>query len=134
LEQDVDKGGLIDYKFFCFNGKAEYLYIITDRVLGEKASFGVYNSDCNKLNVTRVDEQPPLRNMVKPQNYRELKNVAEKIARNFPEVRVDLYDIDGKIIFGEITFFSGSGYIKFEPDVFDYEMGEKFELPNKFTD
>jgi hypothetical protein len=128
IDSDADKGGLIDYKFFCFNGKAEYLYIITDRKVGEKAFFGVYDSDCNKLNVVRVDEKPPLRNMDKPNNYAELKSVAEKIAGSFPEVRVDLYNLNGKIVFGEITFYDGSGYMKFEPDRFDYELGEKFDI------
>jgi hypothetical protein len=53
------------------------------------------------------------------------------LSADFPHARVDFYDIDGKIVFGEITFFNASGYMKFEPDEFDYELGDKFELPKK---
>ena len=57
--------------------------------------------------------------------------VAQKLCEDFPAVRVDLYSIEGKIYFGELTFFPWSGYVQFTPDSFDYEMGEKFILPKK---
>ena len=128
IESEENKGGLIDYKFFCFNGKFEYLYVIADRKIGEKAGIGIFNKDFEKLDVVRCDETPLTRNIKKPKNFDEMINIAEKIASRFPEARIDLYNVEGKILFGEITFFDGSGYMTFNPDAFDFELGAKFNL------
>lgn len=129
IDADADKGGLIDYKFFCFNGKTACIYVIADRELGNGAGLGIFDPDFKKLAAARLDEQPLKRNIEKPGNYEQLKKTAEKLSEGFPEVRVDLYDNDGKIIFGEMTFFDGSGYMLFDPDQFDYELGDAFALP-----
>lgn len=128
LESDSKEGGLIDYKFFCFNGKVEFLYVIADRKVGEKAGCGIFDADYTRLEVVRVDERLLERNIRRPYNYDELKYTAEILAAPFPEARVDLYNVGGQIRFGEITFFDGSGYMTFEPDGFDYVMGEKFKI------
>lgn len=128
IESDENKGGLIDYKFFCFYGKCEYLYVIADRKVGDKAGFGIFNKSYEKLNVERCDEAPLTRNIEKPQNFEEMVYVAERISSRFPEARIDLYNVDGKILFGEITFFDGGGYMTFNPDTFDFELGAKFKL------
>lgn len=127
------EGGLIDYKFFCFNGRVEYVYIIADRNLGDKCGLGIYNRDFVRLPYSRMDEKPLERIVPKPQNYYDMLKMAEKLAEPFPHVRVDLYDIkeNTKIVFGELTFFDGSGYMKFIPDEFDSIMGEKFTFPPK---
>ena len=57
--------------------------------------------------------------------------IATKLSEDFPAVRVDLYNINGRIYFGELTFFPWSGYVQFNPDSFDFEMGKKFRLPEK---
>jgi hypothetical protein len=57
-----------------------------------------------------------------------MKVCAECIAKSFPHARVDFYAVEGKVVFGEITFFTASGYFLFEPDSFDYELGERFQL------
>jgi hypothetical protein len=57
--------------------------------------------------------------------------LAEKLSKPFPHVRADFYNIDGRIIFGELTFFTNSGYIPFDPDSFDFEMGKAFALPKR---
>jgi len=129
VESDPASGGLVDYKFFCFNGRAEYLYVITDRELGNGACFGVFDAQFKQLPVARKDERRMERIVEKPGNYETLKQVAEKLADQYPEVRIDLYDQDGTILFGEITFYDGSGYVMFEPDEFDYELGKAFKLP-----
>lgn len=130
IPSDPDKGGLIDYKFFCFNGKIAYVYGIADRKVGQKAGLGIFTPEFELLPYTRLDEKPLERTLEKPDNYEQLKQVAEKLAAPFPHARIDLYDQNGKILFGEITFFDGSGYMKFEPDEFDFMMGEKFILPS----
>lgn len=118
---------LVDYKFFCFNGKVSYIYGITDRDLGESVQLGVYDADFKKLDVSRNDERPQEVPMNKPLNYDRMISIAEGLSKDFPHVRVDLYNIVGRIYFGELTFYDGSGYMTFHPDSFDYEFGKAFD-------
>ena len=128
IDSDINNAGLIDYKFFCFNGKVKFLYVMGFRECGDKVKVSVFDSDFKQLNVKRVGDEL-FKNVQKPENYSELKRTAECLAQRFPHVRVDLYDNDGKIQFGEMTFFNASGYMKYEPDQFDYIFGEKFVIP-----
>ena len=64
----------------------------------------------------------------KPKNYEKMVTIAEILSNSFPHVRVDFYNVNGKIIFGELTFFNASGYVEFEPDQYDFEMGKKFKV------
>jgi hypothetical protein len=77
------------------------------------------------MDYCRISNKKPMLN----KSIEIMVNYAEKLSKKFPHVRVDLYSIEGNIIFGELTFFNASGYMKFEPDKFDYELGEKFKLP-----
>lgn len=122
------KDDLIDYKFICFNGKVSYVYGITDRHVGVSAQFGIYDSNFNKLNVDRCDERHQEKALSKPKNYDKMKLVAEQLSKEFPHVRVDLYNINGDIYFGELTFYDGSGYMSFNPDSFDEELGRNFNI------
>lgn len=131
IPSNSDSGGLIDYKFFCFYGKVKYLYVIGDRTVGNGAGLAIYDRDYNRLPYLRADESPLQRNIEKPDNYEEMVECAEKLARMFPHARIDLYNQYGKIIFGEITFFDGSGYMRFDPDEFDEILGREFVLPNR---
>lgn len=126
IETDPQQGGLIDYKFFCNYGKTKFLYVVADRVLGQTAGFGIFSPDFKKMPVTRADESPLIRDVPKPNNYDELRRIAEDLAKPFPEARIDLYDVDGIIYFGEITFFDGSGYMTFTPDEYDTILGDMF--------
>ncbi|MBR2309193.1 MAG: carbonic anhydrase [Oscillospiraceae bacterium] len=127
---EVD-GGLIDYKFFCFGGSCKYLYVIADRKLGQPSGIGIFDRDYNYKDCYRMDEKPLERKIPKPDNYDRMVSVAEKLSEDFPHARIDLFDQNGEILFGEITFYDGSGYMKFDPDAFDFELGEKFVLPEK---
>lgn len=126
IEADPDKGGLIDYKFFCNYGEVKFLYVVADRVLGKTAGFGIFSPDFKKMPVARADESPLMREVPKPDNYDEMKQIAENLSKPFPEARIDLYDVDGKIYFGEITFYDGSGYMTFTPDEYDTILGDLF--------
>ena len=65
----------------------------------------------------------------KPDNFSEMLTVAKQLSKGIPHVRVDLYNIKGKIFFGELTFFHWSGMTPFEPREWDYEFGKYFKLP-----
>lgn len=129
IEAEDPDLGLVDYKTFCFNGRMEYIYAMCDRKPGETVKVGIYDRDFNKLPVLSLGHEDTKDRIAKPENYDELVSVAEKLSEDFPHARVDLYDNDGKIYFGEITFYGGSGYDIYEPDEFDFEIGAKFVLP-----
>ena len=126
IEKSKSRNNLKDYKFFCFNGEPKFLYVVSDRKPGEYAYLGVYDIDFNKLPVYRCDERRAEWEEEKSKNYEEMVEIARKLSADFPHVRVDLYNIDGKIYFGELTFYDGSGYFHYDPDEFDFEMGRCF--------
>lgn len=128
IHADEDKGGLVDYKFFCFGGEIACVYGVADRKNGVNAGIGIFDRDFRKLPYEREGE-PLLRELPKPENYEEMAGYARQLSRAFPHVRVDFYDQDGRILFGELTFYNASGYMKYRPDEFDYILGERFVLP-----
>lgn len=126
INNDNPAAGVNDYKIFCFNGKAECIVVDVDRYIGHKRNF--YDAQWNNLHVVSdceaIDREVPM-----PENFEKMKQIAEKLSEEFPFVRVDLYNINGKIYFGELTFYPWSGYVQYTPDSFDFMLGEKFVLP-----
>lgn len=131
LEADKEIGGLIDYKFLCFNGKCKYLYIAADRTLGNGAGFGIFDNKFVRINCNREDERVLARDIKKPDNFEEMLELAEELAKAFPYARIDLYNTNGNIRLGEISFYDGSGYMTFDRDEFDIELGNELILPDK---
>ena len=128
-----DQKELIDYKFFCFNGKVKMVYGISGRDIGNSAQLGIYSPEFTKLQVNRNDERVQTEALDKPQNYEMMIKIAEDLSKEFPHVRVDLYNVDGKIYFGELTFYDGSGYMTFSPDSYDMELGEYFKTDTFYS-
>ena len=96
--------------------------------MGQSVRLGVYNREFEKLNVSRNDERPQDIPLPKPLYFDIMISIAERLSKDFPHVRVDLYNIAGNIYFGELTFYDGSGYMTFTPDSFDAEMGDCFDV------
>jgi hypothetical protein len=116
-----------DYKFICFNGEVKYIVLDVDRFTNHKRN--IYDTNWNYLNI--ISDCPSFGDIVKrPEGLEEMIIVANRLAEDFPAVRVDLYWINNRIYFGEMTFFPWSGYVNFEPDEFDFILGEQFALPN----
>lgn len=128
-DPDNENGALKDYKILCFNGKPEYIICVDGRHTDHYCHV-VYDSKWNKQDVV-IGESSAAANYEKPENFDKMLEIAKVLSKDFPAARIDLYNIQGKIYFGEITFFPWSGYMKFYPDTFDFEMGEKFILPEK---
>ncbi|MEK4158202.1 ATP-grasp fold amidoligase family protein [Paenibacillus sp. FSL R10-2779] len=127
-----ENNDLPDYKFFCFYGKVYCLYTMIDYTENHSnGKLGFYDSNFNKLPYRRMDFMPIDKYLEIPKNFKRMIEIAELLSKDFPHVRVDLYNINGEIIFGELTFFNASGYTKFEPDEFDFILGEQFNLPLK---
>ena len=134
-EYIVDESGyeLKDYKFFCFDGKVKAMFIATDRNAETETCFDFFDRDFNHLPV--LNGHPNANKAIqKPLNYEKMIELAEKLSQNIPHTRIDFYNINGKIYFGEITFFHWSGFKKFEPEKYDKIFGDWITLPKKTTD
>lgn len=132
-EYMTDESGydLKDYKWFCFNGKVKALFIAKDRgSKDEETKFDFYDADFNHLPIK--NGHPNANQFIeKPKGFEEMKRLAEELSKGFPHLRVDFYDINGRIYFGELTFFHWSGLMPFEPEEWDYKFGEWIDLPLK---
>lgn len=117
---------LYDYKFFSYRGKVKNLFVVSDRF--NKKYFDFYDTDWNKLPFERVYHNSP-NGIIKPQNLDRMISLAETLSKDFPFARVDFYDLENKIYFGEITFYPGNGMEAFEPVEWDYKLGEMLTLP-----
>lgn len=125
---EFDKGSITDYKFYCFNGKPKFLEVHLDRNESHKSAF--YGLDFNKLPFKDVPENKWINhNITPPENFEEMKTVAEKLADEFPFVRVDMYSINNKIIFGEMTFYPADARDDFYPKEYNKIIGDYFTLP-----
>ena len=125
---DTKQSGLIDYKFFCFDGEIKSMYIATERFNStDETKFDFYDADFNHLPFTNGH---PNANIMpsRPDNFELMKDIASKLSRNIPHVRVDFYEVDGKVYFGEMTFFHWSGLKPFVPEEWDMTFGSWIEL------
>lgn len=121
-------GELRDYKFFCFDGEVKYLFIATERQSGGEVKFDYFDVDFNHLDL--VQKHPMSgKKIEKPIMFDQMKDMAAKLSKGLPEVRVDLYEVDGKIYFGEYTFFHHDAIVPFHPDKWDFIWGEHIHLP-----
>lgn len=120
--EDKQKNALFVYEFYCFHGEPKLIgvKIPTD----ERAIFNVYNVDFKIFpNVMMTYENNLTLNVPKPHNLEKMLDYARKLSKNFSHVRVDLYNIEEKIIFGELTFTQSAGFSKITPQSFDVRMG-----------
>lgn len=130
LEKD-DDNDIVDYKFYCFNGKVEVIEICKERFSASGVRMGFFNRELKFIDINNdryafTDDNNNRLTVLKPGNFDEMINIAERLSEDFPHVRVDLYNIRGKIVFGELTFYSASGYVNYGE--FDYILGEKFDI------
>lgn len=128
----VDESGyeLKDYKFFCFDGEPMALFIASDRGnLSEETKFDFFDMDFNFLPFTNGHPNAT-KPVLKPKSFEEMKVLARKLSRNMPHARIDFYDVNGQIYFGEITFFHYSGIVPFNPIEWDYKFGKWINIPH----
>lgn len=129
--EDEKTKELRDYKFFCFDGEAKALFIATERQkAGEEVKFDFFDMEFNHLDFRQGH---PNANVVpeKPKTFDKMRELAEIVSKNIPQIRVDFYEVDGKIYFGEMTFFHHNGMVPFDPPVWDETFGNWIKLPEK---
>lgn len=126
LEDDTSRQ-LFDYKFFCFDSEVKALFIASDRTSGE-VKFDYFDAEFTPLDLRQNYPRsavPPS----KPRRFEEMKQIAGVLAQGHPHVRVDLYEVNGRVYFGELTFFHFSGFAPFKPPEWDRIWGEWLKLP-----
>ncbi|MBR1802801.1 MAG: glycosyl transferase [Clostridia bacterium] len=120
---------LKDYKFLCFNGKVKCSFVCTERYSKEGLKVTFFDLDWNRMPFQRhypASEKP----INKPINYEQMIQISETLSKNVPFVRVDLYEINNKVYFGELTFFPGCGFEEFTPEDWDKKLGDWIQLPD----
>lgn len=122
-----DSGELRDFKFFCFNGEPQVLEVDELRMTNHKRLYA--DIEGNIFPMYDAPDMQQLKNFEIKEIHREMTKLAREISKPFPHARVDFYECNGKIYFGEITFFDSSGFIVYEPDEYDFIFGKDLELP-----
>ena len=124
-----DDGDLMDYKFFAFDGTVKALFIGTERNSGE-VKFDYFDTSFNHLDLIQSHPMSG-KILTKPENFEEMIKIASKLSEGLPNIRVDLYSVNGKTYFGELTFFHHGGVTPFHPKEWDYIFGSWITLPKK---
>ncbi|MBE7049637.1 MAG: glycosyl transferase [Ruminococcaceae bacterium] len=123
--EDSEYKELRDYKFFCFSGEPKCLFVATERPHNTKFDF--FDLEFNHLPI--LNGHPNSEKQIeKPKCFDKMIELSKILSQGMKHVRVDFYEIDGRIYFGELTFFHYSGFIDFEPDEWNYKFGEWIDL------
>lgn len=117
-----------DYKFYCMNGKSKYVMVCTDREIGEHAKYFYFDKSWKMMPYTQDALDDPNRDIPKPQYIDEAFEIAEKLSRDFPFVRTDLYIVGGRVYFGELTFTPSAGMDVSRLKTTDIMLGEQLKL------
>lgn len=126
MEDRVD-GELRDYKFFCFNGEPKAMFIASDRA-SDHVKFDYFDLDFKHLDIKQKYPHAD-RLLRKPETFDKMVEFSRTLSKGFPHVRVDFYEVEGHLYFGELTFYHFSGFMPFEPNKWDYIFGEWLKLP-----
>ncbi len=128
--EDSASGELRDYKFFTFGGEPRVLYIAQGRGRGEPTVADFFDMEFNHLPFT-IDHDTADTPPEKPKCFDEMKRLAAILSEGTPQLRVDFYEVDGRVYFGEMTFFHCSGFERFHPEEWDKKFGDWVVLPPK---
>lgn len=130
-----DGSDLVDWKIFCFNGEPKVLFYASDRYTkGEPLKFDWYDMDLKHLPIKSHGIPQANKELKMFPEWEEMKETARKLSQGFPHVRVDLYLINHKVYFGELTFFHDGGVVALEPEDWEYTLGSWIDLPEKIVE
>jgi len=132
--QDAERRELRDYKFYCFGGVPKFLYISEGLENHKTARISYIDIDDGKWEFApfrrtdyhEFEELPPI-----PDTYQEMCRIAQVLSKGYPFVRVDLYEVNGKVYPSELTFTPGAGFTEYEPEEWNYKLGDMLKLPQK---
>ena len=130
LLQDDDGSPPERYDFQMFHGKCKLVHaIIVNKINNTSITSFDEKWDFLLIKIAEYPQEPKIK---KPENYEEMLELAEKLSQPFDHVRVDLYNLNGKIYFGELTHYAASGTGKFKPQSFDFELGKYWKIEPKY--
>lgn len=122
-----ENGELRDYKFFCMDGEPRFLFLATGRLSSGETTFDFL--DLNYKRIPALNGHPNMQGTpVPPRNFEGMIDMARRLSQGEKFVRVDLYNINGNIYFGEYTFFHNSGLVPFSPPEWDIKFGKLINL------
>jgi len=127
LLTSADGSPLLDYKFFCFQGSPQFIQVDFDRQTNHTRNF--YDLEWQKMPFN-ILYPPHIGDPKKPANLDKMIAIARRLAQGFPFIRVDLYEIDGHVYFGELTFHPEGGFGPITPDEWDVKLGKMLVLPS----
>lgn len=117
-----------DYKFFCFNGEPKIMFVATDR--STDCKFDFFDMEFNHLDIYNIHPNTD-KIIQKPEKFEQMKEIAAKLSQGMRQVRIDLYELNGKIYFGEYTFFHGGGFQLFYPEEWENRLGDWIDIESK---
>jgi len=128
----VDESGyeLKDYKLMCFNNEVKCSFVCSNRNTASGLCVNFYDKEWKPMPFERHYPKNHIE-IPKPNHYKKMVELAEKLSKNIPFVRVDFYIIENKIYFGELTFYPGGGMEEFTPEIWDNTLGSWLNLPQK---
>ena len=132
IEDPTSSHGLHDYKIFTFDGKAKLFFVTSDRGAAIPQTNDYFDMDGNKLPINWI-HPPSDRPFERPAGFEKMVEMAECLAEGIPHVRVDFYDISGRILFGEMTMYTAAGFTPIQPAEYDLILGQYLNLPEKRT-
>lgn len=131
LESELEgELSLVDYKFNCYNGKAYSVFLCSDRV-GEKVNYSIYDLNWNLHPDKIAPHYRTHKIFPKPKSFDKMLRYSEILAKDFPIVRVDWYEINGEPVFSELTFTPGGGFQTYYTTAYLKELGRQLVLPDK---
>ena len=126
LLDDGHPGGLVDYKFSCFNGQCRMIFTCTDRESEGGIRVTFFDRDWNRMPFRKRFE--PSTDVRRPAGFVKMRDMAEQLAAGLPFLRVDFYEADGQVYFGEMTFYPANGLEPFIPEEWDGILGSWIDL------
>ena len=129
--EDQETGELRDYKFFCFNGEPKLMFVATERGV-KNTKFDFYDMQFNHMNIAQHYPNS-VSAIKKPEHFEKMIELAKKLSEGFPHVRVDFYEANGRVYFGEMTFYHFGAIVPFETKEWDKKIGDWLVLPEKIS-
>ena len=125
---ELGSNEILDYKMYCFHGKPKLTVVCSDRFSKTGTRMNFYDIDWKPMGIHFGHYPPVSTEFTRPETYEEMLRVATELSKDCPFLRVDFYEIKGRLYIGELTFFPGAGFEKFRPMTKDYELGEWLHL------
>ena len=131
IEEYIEQidGQVYDYKFLCFNGEPRYAFVHADSL--KDRTVDIYDLDWEKMDIIYDGFPNSKRGIGRPAFLSRMIEISRQISKQFPLVRVDFYDIGSRLYIGELTFYPDGGFSEYEPQDWDYKLGEMLILPEK---